>query len=166
MLHSVLLLAAAVPSTVLAEEPPLIWQFTFNAQTQRISFDAWPYGKNGVNYEITSSSANTTFNPALTAGWLAAGGPTLGAGWDITPGASRVGERHTFEIKVWNDNGQDSEKKCLRVVRGSVLYEEEGIGECVLDGPAVSDWGMVLIVLLLLTGITVKFARRGANTAA
>ena len=163
ILLSVLLLLVAAPSTVLARERPRITSFTFSRIEQTISFFATDFTKSkGFDYAISSSSARTTFADR-TSGSI--GANAGGNSWGITPGGARAGERHTFTIAVTNRNGTSRRTKVLCVVRRRGGRAEEGTDTMYAEGvdcvvPAVSEWGMLIIGLLLVTGITIKFGYR------
>lgn len=159
-------LAALSASTAFATEAPSLSEFTFDEQTQVIAFLAFFNGKENIDYEITSSSTNTTFTPATTSGSIGfTGGVSAGLAWFITPGGDAIGKQVTITINVSNANGQDTESKCLRVVagsRGTPSFAEGGFGPCI---PTVSEWGLIIMALIGLTGGTFVFARRRVRGA-
>jgi len=157
-----ILLAAGIAK---AADPPEVTDFSFDEETQQISFFASSGGAGKNNtFEITSSSAQTTFSGATTGGSTGAAG--FGNTWGITPGGANVGQIHTLTISIENENGDDSEAKCLRVVAGSIagtnVYVEHSVGECV---PAASTWGLIIFGIVLLTVGTALTVRRGAYPA-
>jgi len=152
------LIAVSLASVAEAREPPHIRVFCFDRGAQDIGFEAQDFFKGqGFDFEITSSSNQTTFSAPQSGRVNAPGG---GTSWGITPGGAAVGEIHTFTISCTNANGTSRRTMRLRVVRGqgpegiANLYEDEA------GVPTVSEWGLIVLTLSLLTAGTVFLARR------
>lgn len=143
----------------LAVNPPRITNISFDQATQQLSFTTHRGPKDFANWSV-SSDGDTVFDPNPPTG--VNNTPGVGGVESNTQGATpgntaQAGEIHKLTITVTNDNGQRSRVKLLRVVpaggRAALIYEE------VYAIPTVSQWGLAVMVLLLLTAATMLLAR-------
>lgn len=157
-----------VCSEALAATPPTVQITGFDSGTQTLSFDTDRDEKETVDWSVTSDG-DTTFVPDPPMGTdddPAADPPgvesnSVGA----TPGPTAlVGEVHKLTITVTNANGTNNSWTLLKVVAGAIPNTLVYISFDPI--PAVSEWGVIVMVLLLLTAGTFILGRgRHAATA-
>jgi hypothetical protein len=147
-----------------ASTAPRITSFCFDAATQKISFLATSGGKAQFDYTVSSSSAQTVFNPANRNGTIAA--MAGGASWTISPGAAPAGQVHTFTISCTNVNGTSTTTLKLTVGGSAPGVAATNYGTdsvCAPGGsvPGVNGVGLALIAgLLMALGVVLLRRRR------
>ncbi len=94
------------------------------------------------------------------------GGPWIEVEMDLPAGDPAVGSIHTYEWTVPNDP-TDQARIRVRMDNSGQDYEDISSGNFTIEAgtvPTVSEWGLIVLGLLMLTGGTIACIRRRRAT--
>jgi hypothetical protein len=146
-----------------AAEVPSIKTFSFDTDSQKLTLVV-NHGGKPTTYDVGSSPGNLIWDPQETQGTYHPQDGDEGAftrEWELAlPDDAGDDDTYVIAVGIANANGLDGALVCLRVGTAGKRSSAPILTETQCPAvPTVSEWGLIILFLLLLTAGTIVIRR-------